>query len=1521
MAIDEQKPNTENTQVEVQAAPMPEVPKEPLPFEGLFVGNDFELDDIISPVNSNTVLRNTQANTELGNIIAPLVKSDPEQLTYSLESGDDAALVQAEDQALEEATGRTQEIIQQKLQNSNSPEESLEILKEGKKELDKPINIGLLRSNYLTKKLNPEIDELDSISSRIERDLTLAAQIDKNINKYWETTGLSDVLVDFGELVLPVIGGVEEERIKYENSIDSIVENIAKAAPEKQAEVLQSVLDTWVGSESLLLGNNNSLLTVDRMESLREAILDGGLGVIDGSISEQQGEDIVMSALTGTIVGTELKALGKGIKGIFKFLLKDIAPNDEDLFKKPSIEGELLEKEKPSVGGLLDHRSSSRTIDAEYSIKPDNFLIEKQDGLKDLTTSAGLTEEQAIDRMTPNITDKNDVAFGNSFEEITELNDLVLIDESEVNMGMKRARVLEKQTGNSLKVVDSGVTLTPNDDVDSLGNFVFTLGDSNKKGFDTREQAELAGKLGMKGLEFNTIESNGKFFNTYSMKHQFDPSKDVKDLHSDMRSRFNSNTNLFVDPLRSLGKDVLDGVFALKGVNRSKVTERINKFNKSVKSFTHIKSEQLSKALKYGDDNSVEFTSKEQFANALGTTEGKVSDSTFTAYKELRGIMEDVYAVRNDNFRRLKSNQGYRMVELDGDGNLAKPIEAHEVRGSVLNADTKQKASLEDINGRILVRVDSPIVAEDGSLYRTLAVMPDTLGELPTQLLRKRTGHLDRLYRETGWTIKSRSTKNIDGLNEDVYNTSHIVKSRKDALAIKEQMISEGMNPDDIHMTRSRENNELDRIFGDPDSVQYSYSSTHSLKRGEQLKGSDGLDAPVLDPLESIQKSMFNLQREYDAPMIASLKTRFINQFAPYLKNDKGTPWSRDLREMLKTSEMPKEVANAADQWHNYIKGMQSLETSQVFKFLDDMIEELLPVSSDTAGISAKSQQLASNLIILGRPLYQIPQNLFQATYVAIREPIHGTKAVAQTPFVLSNLTGVSSDTKLLSKVLGVNEAVGKDLIKTIKSSGLWDSVGRADDFLEMSQNELTTGTSNWLKFYGKKYGSGTVRKPFEASKSLQETSVKMVNLYAYLTEFNKQVVKQGKPYNNATKKDISFRVQHLTQTQNGINQFSYQNKGNMWSIALQFMQHTHKLLLDVVLDPAVMSATGKNIGKVPSPFAESRTTALFTTGTVFTMFGFNGIFGENVGQYFSNKIREQSPEFAEVPAIRGILDGGLINDTFNEAFVKSGHVDVSGKVNPASFIDSFYDFFLNKGGSVDMFGAAGTTIGSILDTAKAAKTLALNPVMDTRDKAFNIAFEIGGLVKGLSDAERAFIAGNTGTWTYSSTLSGNLKVTEEEALFALFNVTPTMVADYYNNRGSMNSKSKPTDVAKLSKVFIKAMNRELAIRKSEGTLNTPLDSFEIIEKYSTMAKAAVDPHSYSSVENAFKTFSVGVGGETYENYIKPYINVETTEQRRRGLERLLQIASTPEAEEEIKAAIEMTEILIPQTKEIYGEK
>ncbi len=1528
---------SENTEqvTSTEQAQTPETPEvqqvaPPAPAYNVSVESEYDIPFVIEEVPPSVIIRTPEATQELGTLISTILPVQPEQAGLELAEGNDTLLRESESYLRSIIQDEHINNTEVALQEAKTPEESLEILKKASEGQDGEISLKELREYFVQARANPTLATGSQISDHIERGIFMAQEIDKVEARVWENTDLMSVLGDLGELVIPATGYAEEEYMKYKESLDSILVKLDKAPTDKKMEVLNSVLDTWIESETMLLGRNNSLLVADRIDSFRDAVLDGGHLLADGQISDEQFHDMIQTALFGTLAAQEFKAVGKGLIGVAKFMMNSIFPKKpkstakETEFTSDALEGEFIPfvaTKEVSTGdeGVHIFRTGSKAVDTEIAFKPESFLEYKDEGFKSVMQKHGMTEEQVMDRMAPTFMNDASVAWGNIWDETTELTDLLLLDEDAASIGMHRARQLEKMSGGSLKQIDSGTALLPNDVEGSMGDFIITLGDSNKKGFKTPEEAAEAGSLGLAGADFKITEMNGQFFVQKTVQHKFDPTTDVTHLFETYSAKSDEGIGFFKDPLRQLGEEVLNGVFVMKNVNRSKVSTRIKKFNKAIKSFTHHKSVKLNKALSYGDNNSYQFTSPEDMASRLGMDPSEITKDIWDSYTELRGIMDDLYAVRNENYRSLKESQGYRLTDIGEQSVLARPVK--EADSAVYDPVTGRTIS-EVPDGMLLVRSDEAVVGADGKLYRHFVIKPEDAHELPTQLLRKREGHIDRSYRDTGWTIKVKKKRTVGGKEEVHDATTHIVKNRRQAVKAMEKMIQdEGLDPDSVELVRARENPDLETVYGDPDSIQYNYTPAHSRRRGEQLRGSEGL-APVLNPLESIQKSIYSFQREFDQPFVQSLKQRFKNQYRDHLRE--GGKWSTDFNTMFDASKASDEVKHSAQRWHNYIQGMQRQQVSPWMNRLDKWIETLLMnvVDAPATELSRRAQRFTAQMVIVGRPLYQVPQNLMQAVYIAMKYPYIGTKSVAQMPFALDAM--FRKDTKFLSKVLGVSGEDAKQFIKMADESGMWDSsVGRADDFLNMAADDFGSTAAGMFPFYAKKYGAGLVKTPLAVSRHLQEGSIKLVNLYAMLAEFNEQVVRKGKRMNASTKKDILFNSQKMTQTQNGMNQFLYQNSANFSSVMFQFMQHTHKLLLDVVLDPVVKATTNKNIGRSASPYASSRAQAFLSLGGLYMLFGFNGIFGENGGNYFTDRIREEYPELQDDLALQPAFEGGVINMFVNNAFFggEKGKADVTAVLNPSSFMDSVYDFYLADFGTVDVFGASASVAGSLKDAYDTAKILSEAPddYITTEEKAMEVVNSIAGIVRGWSDYERSWIAGQFGTWVNKKNFTGQLKITNEEAWLAMFNVTPKLVNDNYNRRGSFHGDSRGTDTNKVVNVLSKMMNRDLAEAKADGRLSLQL-SHEIIRKYVMTAKMMTDPLQHAKISQGFRD-KVGTRSRTYIDYLKPYMDDEGIEDRIKGLKGLLQKAETPEMKRKIEATIEYMEMITMTNKEVWGDK
>jgi hypothetical protein len=1586
-----------------------------------------------------------------------------EDVKKFLMSNDETPIEEGSRIVSEITNGASKAITEQKIRDATTPEEVVQAMKEANEV--KPMDSGTLvalRTAGIIRKQNAEGKQFD-IALNVARNNILAYEAEKISNRIWEQTGLLDAFADYGELLIPT-GVVTEEYSKYEQSLSSALEQVGKAPVENQMALLSAIVDTWEKQETVIIGNSNSVLTSGRIRSLSEAILQGGLSLTEGAITQEELNEHMWTAFNGTVYLAEVKTMKDMMKGLIRFTANRVFPSsgpreinnmtaevmaalnpnrggentlefvggtrdariveitesstkelevlsagkntrqfrkqleaekkqlgklkDETLTSKDSEKARelsktekikfkqalkrVLEEKKATLDtiegrqktlqGMIDEfdnaasaesqlarveqmsrdgrlskieygtgeyevrgtvqgefRKSARSVDTEYSLFPESMVDDVAGkGLKEATEQAGLKTEEAIDRMIPSVTGETSPVMPNinqvmddAFEQ-RDITNLQLIDRPKEEIALDVGKKLQAESDGRLLLNISGSTIKSNSNPESLGDFIFLFGAKGAQGmgFKTEKGAREAGRWGLAGVPHETVKEADGWYNKVKIEHTFDAKRDVTDLYADFRKQ-NPLMSLIMDPARNLGEDVLSQISSVKNVNVGKVTKLINEFNRNVRSFTPQKSVDLSSALIKGSDNGEVYGTKREFAAAIGKDISAVSDDTYSSYVALRRVMDDIYTVRNNNYRNLKVSEGWKYTEIEGKGTLIKLLNKSQAKpAQVYNSVTKSMISTEEAQaiGRIGI-VQDPIADATGTLTRFVVVPLDDVKPLPLTLLNKRVGHIDRGYKETGWTVSIKTPRVVDGVQEASTRTTHIVKNREEADYWAGEAISQGANKDDVVVARARENNELDAIYGESGSSSRSFRSSHTRGRGDSpLIGGDGLEAPVMGAIESIGRAVYSLQREYDANITNSLKERFLKQFDQWMKPTAKGKFDTNLDNMMDRADVPKEVSELAEQWHDYIKGLTTSQVTPVYAKIDDMVGSILKLGTpDSAKIAAEMQKLTAQVVIVGRPLYQVPQNLTQAVYVAAAYPVSGLRAVVSLPFVLKQLMSKSDNYKMLSKVLGVDETTAREVIRDIETSGLFDSVGRMDDILSMTHDGMVSfgeGTG----FYAKKYGLGTAKVPFKISQKVQEDALKLVNLLAYLAEFREKVVIGKEVFNAQTKSKISWGVQKLTQTQNGMNQFKYQDAGRGYSMMFQFMQHTQKLFFDIILDPVSMAATGKNIGKTASPLATNRKKAFASLALTAMLFGPQAVLGEKGGKEFSDVMIGNLPDFEAKPELATYLTGGMLN--LLAASSMEGAVDVTGAIGPAAFVDTVYGMMLEFG-NIDMFGATGGLTGSVFDTARVIQALSSSTEMPTNEKAINIALEVATIVKGLGDAERAYIAGISHGW---NTMEGPLKVTDDEAFFKYFNVTPTMVNRAQLDMTFSGPKWKKTESI-VTGAFIEAMNRELAYMADTGN-DSLADRVEVLAKYIGYAKASLGNLSGDAVESRFKSKAMGVGEATYENYFKPIINGEQGEERMQSLRVMRANATTEEAVKDLDAAIHIYGILLDAKNE-----
>lgn len=1487
----------------------------------------FTIEDFTPSTVTLPLPRSETSSSEMATLVSKFLKTEnAPQIEEELNMGSELTLDLATEEMQKTVADSAYLRAEQALTTAVTADEVEGIVNTARDEMNRPVSVADFRNNYVVQAIDNADEYLPRIDQLTVRNLELARVAQLASEKIWEEASFLDIVKDFGELIIPVSGMVEDEVSRHNQSVDQAIEQLfSQGTPEQQKAALQSLVSDWSATETKLLGRNNTLLNTSNIDALAQSILTGGIEDIDGGMSEGQLRQHVDSAINLAFGAAELKGIGTGTKGLMKWLYRKMMPKQADDY----LDADAFRAAKDRVFS----RTGASAKHVEYELKPENALKDAAEKpMHQVAKEHGLTPEQAASEHVPTPSRKTDKGFPSvDLLDRDNLSSLVLTDPELTSIGMEMARKLETETGSSLKVIDSatGFDFDAASDI-SFGKFHFLLGDKGSAGFKTKELAENAARNNVLGTEYQVVQKDNDWYVEASVTHYFDPERDMVGLGKKAKEATGPVREFLLDPLRVLGGDILKGVFALKGKHRAMAQELEEKANTAFKGMNPHQATRLLKALDNGSTMEKEWSGITSFArdNNLPVHTSATRD-LFKRYKEVREVMDGVWQARNKAFFQRKNSLSYKLVNI-GEGNLGRRLRGSEIQSEhVWDAQRQRLVGTKDLDGdSIVFKLDNAIDTPHGS-YTFVKVRAEDVSALPVNLLNRRKGHIDRMYRDTGWLVQRLEDITLDGKATTVRRTTHIVGSKREADAAAEQLRAEGHT---VTTSRSRENDELDALYADDQSVQFGYGSAHTRKRNEQLKGSDGMNAPTLNAFESVMKSVRGVERTYDVDIIRSLESRFKSEFAEAMPLGKATPWDDHFENMVPKGfkATSKEVTRAAKQWHSYIKTLKGMSDNALYAWIDDALAPLEGLgfgslktpAVKTRKVVSEIAKAVSHVIVLGRPLFQVPQNFSQLAFVAMRDPAHGPAAIARMPFILPYLTGDTDNFWMLSKALGTTETIARDLIAEIKSNGLWSGVSRADDYLQVTKADGKIPATSVAGKVGKTL-KGVARSPFTASQWLQEGSVKLVNLAAYLSEFQAEVVRKGRPFNARTKADVSFNAQRVTATQNGINQFFYQKKGSPLQLMLQFMQHIHKVYLDIVLDPMVKAVSGKNIGKTPSALAESRKQAAFTVLAVASTFGLNGLLGERIGSMTGDKLREIDPS-ADEGLVEFILEGGLLNTLANwagkEFLQGEGSVDVSSKMGPAAFLDVFQDFYLNNPGTLETLGATASVGGDVwnrVGPGGSAWALMQAPELDTAEKVEGVARELGTIIKGFSDYEKATIAYHMGNWPYTSSLASDMKVTKMEAVYGLMNIPSSLVADYYNHADFGSSKKRKEVSEKLAETAIRMMTRQLAEEAKEGTLD-PLRSVDIQAKWVRFAKAGTDPKDWDMVENLIRTRAMNSTTSTYERYIKNYIDSSDVGDRVKSLSILLQKADDPEARREIQSQIEFYEMFDSYHEQTY---
>ena len=1218
-----------------------------------------------------------------------------------------------------------------------------------------------------------------------------------------------------------------------------------------------------------------------------------------------------------------------------------LALQTQRMFVDPDSLGDTargtIETIRPNTGKMVQLEMNANPQAAR--IKYSGFSPDGSPNLRKLVEQ-GLTPDDVAQRAMPSMGDVGELKYTlfnpvDVADNVRDMSSALQVTTIE-NRVLKEGKEVEKNSGGTLSYRPGNTLWRQNDDRESVGDFQLFFG-SGDGGFESPELARMAGN-NVFGEQLEAVEIGGEWYLRKDFRHYVDARYDSTPFDINQISGIGQWAKLFMNPLRLIGEGSLKEAWGALEASKAIALNVLKPAQDAIKKLSNKQKMAVSKLLYKGDSEQKVFTREEAYYAVFGEIEnGKTIDDVnkiYDAYLKSRKVFDTHYEVLNQSVRNRMSKDGFKTIDHPNgtDSLYARAATSAEINDAdtIFDFRTGQPLSpkqVEEINqsadGVTIVRSTSPtsvdVKALDGSVKKQtfdMFVVPNSrTGPLPQRVLNKRVGHVTRSYTDRKWKVVEDVTEIVNGKPRVRKVTRAIMRLEGEANKIRSQFVVDGKYADEnLSVVRTRENPDDDLQGFVEDLEHIGYGSNNARTRGELLVGNNGNAAAIADPLEALAQTQFRLQREIGSDVISALRERFMKTFGEYLAP--GTN-SFPRGDIPFAADVPSNIQNKMKRMQEYIKGHDGLEKGVISKVTNNVLEAFeeglfryfnkklpsisklprsfqVPVDGDLQRAAMKFPVYAW---IIGRTLFQVPTNMLQVAFIASRYPVQGTVSIARSIFVFSALAARNSKDfpnmwKLLAKTAGYDEPTMSKLLEIIDESGIIKSTGAVDDFLGTIEDGMVNfGRQQGIvdKVVGgvKTVGGAPFKYPLRVSAAIQEKSINFVNMVALLTEFD-QAVKAGKNLNGAGKANVLMRARRLTQTQNSLDQFGYQSSANPFQLMFQFVQHVNKIFLDISVEPYVKTFTGLGFKEGrQSIYAENYWVAARTVAFTSLLFGMNGLpIGSDNARKTTNYFRESIISMMGEDILTDdqwfAVQGGLIN--LMTYYLIGDKVEVTGRVSPSAWVDMFTGMFDN-GFSMDVLGAFGGFTGTVWDIAYANTLLLRHPNIDTYDKAKAIVKNTYGLFGSFRDVEKAYIAYNMLNHPYNNTMSGNLRVSQEQALMLAFSFNADQVQErfVYADFGGKKEKDLPT---KVSEVFIKEMNRELTSLKVAGNLDSR-SAIETMQKWSEYAKFYVEPGQYDEVIKMFKRNMITVGGSGYENFIRPYLEGTSFEQQRLSLMRL----------------------------------
>jgi len=1496
------------------------------------------------------------ASKEQATLASAKAGAPVEMIQKQIKAGDYRMVREASNAFGEEFYGDMFSLYEKNIAEASTPKEVGVLLKELEQELQRKPTLAEQRANYTKHVIRTsrgyegetDIESLHPVLRESVKNNMMANNLSKMQMEHDNSLTYLGMFADFAELTT-LVGAGSEELLKNTSDIYDNLDKMDGMPFDKQMVLMESMVEAAKNQETYLFNNNNSFIAGGQIDTIYNAVLEGARMRAEGYTEAEIGS-MLETAFNGTLFVTQAAGLAKSVGRMGKFLMRRIhssrtlaaAAKEQEELMQGVLRSEAISRMSPDnaqyrmegtvptpqIMGTEDGgfavssiqnpsinptglRPNQGLFDTLYKFVPDKLsAIRGTKGIKGLVEETGLTPEEVAERLAPTPNPETEQGFA-YINETRFLNDLIFVDEQVVpelldgqvvskhSIGQALGRELEKPMGTSLTPDYSATGFKHNNVKGSLGTFTYLLGDGALGGFKTADEATDAMEQAAVGYKYKVVKKENGFFVETELDHYYNPYSDVAGLQ--IKGTTPSwAISWALNRYRNVEEDLVRGLAAMKNVNRSLMQKMEDRAKGAVRPLSAEQNKLLLDVLERGDSLEEEWVDLARLNEDLGLD---VPDEVWKSYREIRGIYNDIYAIREKNYYNKLRTAQQKYIDF-GDGEdlgIGKAIKHDEIDADmVYDSVSKEVIDTKELpQDAIVVKLGVPKKVGEAYYTHTI-VQPKQIKPLVAgRTLNRRKGHIDRMYRDAGWIVEvpAKVARLVDGKEVLKPTVTHIVKTEAQAKKIASK--TEGAEAKPSRETESLESD----IYGDSESVQFGYGASHLKHRGEKVKGSDGIEgADTLNAFESLFKGIGNLSSALDYNAYQAVRIKFNKGFAEYFKEGAITEFMPDWDSMVSADGMKKLNANPAMKTelinhHAYLKSLRENARGKIFQNIDRALRPILaPLRFDPSTQKAATdlQRLTSELYIVWNGLYQGVQNLVPVFYNMSTGGTSGVKAVAMLPAVM--LAFKTGNLKPLTRLVG-DEALALELFEELSTNGLIDAVGRSNDFLDLARTEGATVALSRTKASARGVKKALYNAPRQFSLGLQESAIVTNNALAYLLEFN-ELRKAGRAFDGKGKADISFQAQKRTQSQNSLDRFAYQNQGSVVAMAGQFMQAVHKFFLDAVIEPQwevirkpinalLKPVTDKHLGslgKNKGRFADTWNKAFVTTLVTYGMFGLEGGMGKGLGMALEDHIRKQY-EPDEIPAIMdALLDGGL-NTAINSLITDGGSVDVNATMSPSAFVDMFTSLVFADFPQVNMVGASGFALAGIFESAyssvQSMRASWKSEDIDWTDAAGNVFLEVLENFKIMDTAVKSYIIYWTGRNTSARSLSSELPIMQSEAFAKNFGIQSEMAADYFyrTNFGKLSLKGDDKDAAAITDTMLQMYAREatgLATGNAlmgDGDVKLGIEEQnELRSKYIGLAKLFTDPDYHPNIEKSFYNRGIKFGSAGHEIYMKPYL-------------------------------------------------